>query len=186
MGAFFQFLQRMAASIHDPSYWAFAVPIPTRPESAALVLSAIVIFWTAIVIANWMRFSGHEMSVGAATDNIAILNLSDARIYFSSLFPADRTKSGNKRTVVILLKRKGKLARRIYCQLQLKQTADSGKIFLPKDAAQLDDGLADVAIRWPFWRFDLYTFRSLDPNVALQWKLGTLFLVLGILIPKMI
>jgi hypothetical protein len=43
-----------------------------------------------------------------------------------------------------------------------------------------------VRIWVPAIRVDLRTINSPDPSVKLQWRLGFLFLVLGIFLPRMV
>lgn len=185
------FIGRMIASIQDPFYWSFAVPVPVRPESAALVLAIVFLVWVVPLIVRSVRDKGHELNIETTDlpdDSApAMISVQDGQKHYPNVFPSAETKSKTRRIAVVIIKDANRKRHVLSCEVQLNQGLAKGQFRLSKKLKRsVANGTGKVIIRWPFWRLDLYSFRSPDRDVALQWKMGTLFLVLGVLIPRVL
>ena len=205
MQDWYEFSKRVIAAASDASYWShFEVPFPKSNESwafVALVVSVAVSLCLVLVLSR--PFKGRKLKIrfrdsilagyrdDVAQSNIVQIKLETAIAQFPRMFV--RARSGDTSTVVLVVKSPSGV-RSFPCRLSLNQKYEDNTVLIHRDLAKklglaadaTDDSEYEVDFHWPYWRLDKYTFNSPDPEVKLQYRIGAIFLVLGIIIPKIL
>lgn len=186
----FSFLSRMMDATHNSNYWAFVIPIPIRAESAAVVLLILMGLVLLKVLAR-QRDPGLDMSVIEVAwlrDTEVELNLHQAKDHFGRYFPEATTKTRTTRTLKVSVRRPGRRTRSAICIVRVGQSDAEGVLSVSrglKGRLGLDEK-ANVRLSWPWWHIWSYTAGNPDPNIAIQWRLGALFCLVGIVLPKLL
>jgi hypothetical protein len=177
---------------NDPGAWGHvSLVFPQRPILWAFVALPMVAVAVAIFLLRVLRrppaANLRVASLGDVTGgdwNVVRINLTTAR----NLLNNSRLNQNDQVPVVLGIGKMHHPAR-----LELRQIATDTLQLSQKMGEELGvgDKLASnatmaVAIRIPFFRLDLRTVNNPDPGISLQWRLGFLFLLLGVLLPRLI
>jgi hypothetical protein len=178
------------ADWNDPGAWGHvSFAFPQRPILWTIVALPIAVIVLALLLVRLLRrpplANLKVASLGDVTGadwNVVRINLTTAR----NLLNNNRLNQNDQVPVVIGIGKMHHPAR-----LELRQIATETLQMSQKMGEELGvgDGLGTsmaVAIRIPFLRLDLRTVNNPDPGISLQWRLGFLFLVLGVLLPRLL
>ncbi|MBP6011772.1 MAG: hypothetical protein KBA31_06050 [Alphaproteobacteria bacterium] len=185
-------------ALDDPSYWQPAtIWLPQSPESWIVTVVPLALTLAAILVWLLTNSPGRSFNVNLRDTvdtnddwNIVRIRRSTAQKFWNvdaktGLVdePIRFAVNGRAQTGRLLINQAYDedglgMSHRMAAALGIVMLDEYGKP-LPGQIAE-----AHVRVAFPAWRLDLRTWRNPNPDVRLQWKLGAVFLVAGILIPK--
>lgn len=186
-------------ALQDPSYWRTAtIWLPESPESWVVVVVPLALAMTALAIWLFTNRPGASFGINLRDTvdtnddwNIVRIRRSTAR----KLWDPNAKNGLVDHPVRFVVDGKVQTGRLLINQaydedglgMSHRMAQSLGIVALDERGKPLDVTIAPearVAIAMPFWRIDLRTWRNPDPDIRLQWNLGAIFLVAGILLPK--
>jgi hypothetical protein len=187
---------RVLNALFESGYWGFIpIPYPKTPEAGAITAVALLVILLLMFLAGLantkkgrfkVRWEGHNKDA-----SIVEMRLETAKNFWPARYRHSHTGDGEP--ILLAIRGQKRLVR-----LSLNQSVEPETLkmdgllaenFGLKTIATENAGeLADIKVKMrpPLWRVDLRTWKHPNPDIQLQWRMGLIFLALGIVIPKLL